>query len=332
MLGALESAQDFVSGDSIAEELGMSRAAVWKHVDALKRTGYEIESLRSRGYRLLGRPDLLNEHEIRRHLQGRGTPLEFLCSAETISTNTDALRLGREGAHEATVVIAESQSGGRGRLGRSWVSVPGLNLHMSVLLRPAIAPGAAPQLGLLAGVAVAAVLEGEGLEPRIKWPNDVLLAGRKVCGILTEIEAETDRVAFIVVGIGLNLNSTTRDLPAELRGSATSMRMVTGAKVDRARLAARLLDELMARYEDYVRAGFARTARDWRSRSALGGRTVQVAAPGADTRGTCLGIDSDGALLVKDEGTGETRRIVAGDVTLRETGGGTGPRRGSKER
>lgn len=312
----LGACRGFVSGRALAEGLGISRAAVWKHVESLKADGYQIESARSRGYRLLAGPDRVSQSELAVHLDSAWLGHHLIWHAATGSTNADAAAAARDGAVEGTVVVAEEQSAGRGRLGRTWVSAARVNLYASVVLRPWIVPAEAPQLSLVAGLAVAAALEREGLDARIKWPNDVLLDGRKVCGILTEIEAEADRVSFVVVGIGVNLNSTLEHFPAELHDKATSVVLASGRRVDRARFAARLLAELERRYEGFREHGFAALAAEWESRSDMLGREICVSAGGEELGGICLGIDSDGALLLKEEGREAPRRVLAGDVSV----------------
>ena len=333
ILAALESAADYVSGATLATELGISRAAVWKHVSALKRDGYDIEGVRARGYRLVATPVALSEAAIRARCPSTRIGRRILVLDVTRSTNSDAMALGREGEPEGTVVIAEEQTAGRGRLGRAWESKRGVNLYTSFLLRPAIAPGRAPQLSLVAGIAVAETVAEEGVAARIKWPNDVVtVAGenadgaapgslRKVCGILTEIEAEADRAAFVVVGIGVNLNSTREHFPPDLLPRATSILLERGRPVDRAAFTARLLERFEECYDAWLRGGFAAVAPRWRALSILEGRRVAVAAPGESYEGVCAGIDDDGTLLV-NVGQGAPRRVLAGDVTLPDGYGG----------
>ncbi len=304
-----------VSGHDLADALGISRNAVWKHVEALRVRGYVIESTHARGYRLMSAPDSLTPDAVGAHLATKWLGRNLICHDVTGSTNDDAGRLAREGAVEGTVVLADAQTAGRGRLGRDWVSRPRLNLYASLLLRPAIAPADAPQLSLVAGVAVADALEREGIEAGIKWPNDVLIDGRKVCGVLTEIEAEADMVGSVVVGVGVNLNSVIGDFPEELHDRATSIRMATGRMVDRASFAATLLECFELAYERWREHGFAELKGDWERRSVLIGKPVEVAAASASAQGICVGIDSDGALLLKGDGD-EVRRVIAGDVTL----------------
>jgi len=304
-----------VSGHDLAEELGISRNAVWKHIEALRERGYVIESTHARGYRLAAAPDALTTQAVGDRLATRWLGRRLVCHDVTGSTNDDACALARQGADEGTVVLADAQTKGRGRLGRDWVSRPALNLYASIILRPVVAPADAPQLSLVAGVAVAQALEAAGAPAGIKWPNDVLIDGRKVCGVLTEIEAEADMVGFVVVGIGVNLNSERDDFPADLHDKAVSVRMALGRTVERARFAATLFGCFESAYDRWRDGGFAPLRSDWERRSVLIGRPVQVAGAGAQTSGTCIGIDTDGALLLKGEDE-QVRRVIAGDVTL----------------
>jgi len=347
ILAALEEATGYISGEDLAARLGISRAAVWKHINALKHVGYEIEGARAHGYRLLAPPSALSEAAIRARCSTARIGRRIVVLDVTRSTNSDAISLGRDGEAEGTVVIAEQQTAGRGRLGRSWESSRGVNLYISILLRPAIAPASAPQLSLVAGVAVAETVREEGIDARIKWPNDVVvakseksgtgtdfgksvspLAGsrlvvpdfsgrlRKLAGILTEIEAETDRVAFVVVGIGVNLNSRSEHFSPELAGKATSVLLERGTGVDRAAFTARLLSRFEECHDSWSHGGFAAVAPRWRALSILDGRQVRVEAPGETWEGNCAGIDDDGALLIENV-HGTQRRVLAGDVTIR---------------
>jgi BirA family biotin operon repressor/biotin-[acetyl-CoA-carboxylase] ligase len=340
ILAALEEAGGFVSGEDLATRLGISRAAVWKHISALKHGGYEIEGARARGYRLVGRPSALGEaaiHLKRAQLAASGGAARIGRRIQVLdvtrSTNSDAMALGREGEPEGTVVIAEEQTAGRGRLGRTWESSRGVNLYMSILLRPQMAPWLAPQLSLVAGVAAAETVREEGIDARIKWPNDVVVLApdgmKKLCGILTEIEAEADRVSFVVVGIGVNLNSDRSHFSPELEGKATSVLLERGRPVERAAFVARLLARFERCYDAWAKDGFAAVAPDWRALSVLDGRRVTISAPGDTFEGVCAGIDDEGALLVEPAvepgrigGPGPVRRVLAGDVTFSALEGG----------
>ena len=312
----LRDAGGAVSGEELARRLGCSRTAVWKRMAALRRQGYGIEARRADGYRLTGVPDRLGPAELAPYFTGRWRTIHWL--AEVDSTQRVARDLARAGAAEGVTVIAERQTAGRGRLGRQWNSPAGLNLYCSIVLRPPLAPAAVPQIALVAGAAVAAaVAEQTGRRPAIKWPNDVLLEGRKVAGILTEMDAEVERVHHVIAGIGVNLNAPARAFPPALRTKAGSLLGITGRRVDRAAFAARLLAALEARYGRFLTAGFDAVRSEWESWSCLTGTEVRVAGPDGETTGRVLGVDADGALRL-EQPDGSTVRVVAGEVTLRD--------------
>jgi BirA family biotin operon repressor/biotin-[acetyl-CoA-carboxylase] ligase len=245
---------------------------------------------------------------------------DILFFPEIDSTNREARDRAREGAREGTVVLADFQSRGRGRLGRAWESPSGANVYLSVIIRPPIPPPAAPQITLLAGVSAARALSHvSGLECRIKWPNDIFLRGKKLAGILAEMEGEGSETRFIILGIGVNVNWRKEDFPPELRETATSLQAETGKEVSRAAAAAGILQELEAEYIAFLREGFsARLRGDWNRLSWVNGRQVTLQSPGGTISGRALGLDTDGALLLLD-GEGNTRRFVAGEVSLRRT-------------
>lgn len=245
-----------------------------------------------------------------------GKPVHFF---ETIdSTNTYAARLAREGAPEGTVVIADSQSGGKGRLGRSWVSPPGVNLYLSAILRPPVPAAAVPQLNLLAAVAVAdTIAQVCGLTPAIKWPNDVLVGGKKVCGILAEMQTAAVTLRAAVLGIGVNLNAPLDAFPEELRGKASSLFLAGGRLVDRSAFTVALLTHLEKLYVLWLEGGFSALRPAWEHYAAwMMGQQIVVAAPDGTVAGTVLGLDRDGALLLQEQGSGTPRRLLAGDVTV----------------
>ncbi len=307
----------FISGEHLSRELGVSRTAVWKHISALRKDGFRIEAVPSRGYRLLSSPGNIEPHEIAAGLVGSriGNRLEF--NKVTVSTNADAFHLAEEGAAEGTVVLADSQSGGKGRRGRIWASPAGVNLYCSVVLRPAIMPHEAPQLTFLSAVAVARAIEHTTkLTPEIKWPNDLLIAGKKVAGLLNEMSAETDGINFVVLGIGVNLNMTARQFPPDLRQPATSLLIESGAQVDRSHFAVIMLNELDRLYSDFLRHGFAPVREEWQQRCNARGRRILVTDSGTEcTGGMFAGIDSDGALLLQTD-DGQLQRITCGDVRI----------------
>ena len=312
-----EAGRGFVSGELISRELQVSRTAVWKQINGLRDAGYKIEAIPSRGYNLLSSPDILSLEEVREKLNTTRIGRQLVCLPETTSTNADAFHLAEGGAEEGTTVIADAQNGGKGRRGRVWSSPAGVNLYCSVVLRPEIMPHEAPQLTFLSAVAVARAIEGTtALNPEIKWPNDVLINGRKVAGLLNEMSAETDRVNFVILGIGANLNMTQAQFPADLRAPATSLLLEQGLPVNRAQFAATMLGELDRLYTDFLRHGFGPVRDEWQQRCNANGREVVVSEAGVETvRGMFDGIDGDGALLLRfPDGTVE--RILSGDVRV----------------
>jgi BirA family biotin operon repressor/biotin-[acetyl-CoA-carboxylase] ligase len=312
----LREARGALSGEELARRLGCTRAAVWKRIAALRRQGYRIDARHAGGYALAAIPDRLGPAELAPHLRGRWRDVRWL--PECDSTQRVARDLARGGAAEGTTVIAERQTAGRGRLGRTWHSPAGTNLYCSIVLRPPLAADAVPQIGLVAGAAVAAAVAGEtGRRPAIKWPNDVLVDGRKVSGILTEMESEVERVRHVIVGIGVNVNAPPSSFPRDLRPRVTSLRIVAGVRIDRARFTGRLLAALEARYGRWVSAGFSSVRAEWESYSCLTGTEVRVASADGALAGRVLGLDDDGALRVARAG-GDVVRIVAGEVTLRD--------------
>lgn len=314
LLTALEG-RGWQSGAEIAQRLGMSRAAVWKRVEKLRERGYGIEAVAGRGYRLVRDSDLLLPDTIRKHFKGKLLRGEIVHRTTIDSTNRLAAELARGGAAEGTTVVAEQQTAGRGRLGRTWVSPASVNLYASIVLKPRIPPLEVPRLTLVAGLAVAEAIRDSGpFDPRIKWPNDVLLDGRKVAGILTELEAEADRVRFVIVGIGVNLNAMKGDFPPELRTKATSLALASGAPVDRAAFAGRLLTRLEAAYAAFLDGGFAALRHRYEELHGLVGLAVTIDGT-PPLAGTVRGVDDGGALLV--ESAGAIERVVSGEVTLR---------------
>jgi len=305
-----------VSGEELGTALKVSRTAVWKHVKNLLSQGYQIESVPSRGYRFLAAPDVLTSLEITSGLQTKRIGRQISSVRETESTNLLAFRLAENSAPEGTVVIAEAQTGGKGRLGRHWESPPGVNLYCSVILRPPMSPVRAPQLTFLSAVAVArAIEEVAQLRPTIKWPNDVLLNGRKVAGLLNEMSAETDTIHCVVLGIGVNINMGLEQFPNNLRQPATSLFLEKGVSVNRVDFTRALLTSLDTLYDYYLAHGFPVIREEWLSRSTVQGRKVRVSFGKGEMEGVVSGVDNDGALLII-RGDGTQERVLAGDVTV----------------
>lgn len=309
--------EGFVSGEELSRHLGVSRTAVWKHMKGLKGQGYRIEAVPAKGYRLLAAPDLLTPRQVLEGLATRRIGTSVICLKQTDSTNSVAFKLAEEGAGEGTVVIADTQSAGKGRLGRLWLSPAGVNLYCSVILRPPISPLAACQLTFLSVVAVARAIEAlTPLAPQIKWPNDILVSGKKVAGLLNEMNAETEKVNFVVLGIGVNLNMRSDQFGTELRHPATSLLEAGAGTVDRAQFTRTLLTELDRLYEIFLVEGEKPVRAEWLERSRIQGRLVQVSTGAREFEGQVEGIDAFGSLLVRvPDGTLET--VISGDVKLK---------------
>ncbi len=263
-------------------------------------------------------PESLRPEEIRTQLaSGRlGKTIHYFIELD--STNRLAYKLAAEGAAEGEVVVAEAQTRGKGRLGRSWFSPPGLNLYLSVILRPNLSPADAPQLTLVSAVALADTVQRFlGAPPAIKWPNDILVGGKKLAGILTESSVDAQRLHFVVVGIGVNVNLPASMLPEEIRGAATSLLILTNKIVDRTAFTGELIRNLDRCYGELEQRGFPPMAARWESFFELKGRKVKVEMGDRVVLGIARGIDRDGALVLEKQG-GATERIIAGDVTRAE--------------
>ncbi len=299
-----------VSGERLASELSVSRSAIWKHIKALKEEGYAIESSTNIGYSLVSTPDLLTPGEIKAGLKTSVIGKDIHYFKETESTNTIAREIANT-VGEGVVVIAESQTQGRGRLGRKWISPEG-GIWLSIILKPRIQPLYASRITLLAGVAVAKTIRSIGLQARIKWPNDVLINGKKVCGILTEIGAEMDMVDYCVVGIGIDANVDTESFPEEFRESSTSLKKELGHEINRVEFVQRLLEEFEALYLKFQNEGFPSILEEWRNMSATIGEWVKITTQTKTIYGEAIGVDNEGALIL-ETGEGQLEKIVAGN-------------------
>jgi len=299
-----------ISGEQLASELSVSRTAIWKHIKVLKDEGYMINSSTNIGYSLNETPDMLTSGEIKAGLRTKVIGKDIKYFKETESTNIIAREIASS-VGEGTVVIAESQTSGRGRLGRKWISPEG-GIWLSIILKPRIEPVYAPRITLLAGVSVAKTMQGFGLPAKIKWPNDILVNGKKVCGILTEIGAEVDIIDYLVVGIGIDANVDTSTFPEEYRDNSTSLEKEMGHKINRVEFVQKLLEEFEALYTKFQKDGFSQILEEWRNMSATIGQWVKITAQMRTIYGEAIGVDNEGALIV-ETGEGHLEKIVAGN-------------------
>ena len=299
-----------VSGERLADELSVSRSAIWKHIQAWRDEGYAIDSSTNLGYSLISTPDMLTPGEIKAGLKTGVIGKEIQYFKETESTNIIAREIAGS-VEEGTVVIAESQTGGRGRLGRKWISPEG-GIWLSIVLKPRIQPLYAPRITLLAGVSVAKTIRSLGLAAKIKWPNDVLINGKKVCGILTEIEAEMDMIDYCVVGIGIDANVDTESFPEEFRESSTSLKKELGYGINRVEFVQKLLSEFESLYLKFQKEDFPSILEEWRNMSATIGEWVKITTQARTVYGEVIGVDNEGALILETS-DGKLEKIVAGN-------------------
>lgn len=304
------------TADDLAGILRATRREVLAEIRALRQAGYAVRSSGRLGYALSSPPDALTPEAIRPLLTSRRVGCVLHSLARTASTNDVAADLARQGSPDGTVVVAETQQRGRGRLGRSWYSPSGRGLYLSVALRPPIDAADAPALTLVAAVAAAEGLRDRtGVAPEIKWPNDLLLGGRKVAGILTELTVEGRKVAHIVVGIGVNVRGVRSSFPRSLRGRATSIEAELGQAPPRAALCASILARLDQRYSEFLKRGPGPALSRWRTFARFLGKRVRIEAPGERLEGVAVDIDPRGALIVRAR-AGGLQRILAGDLTI----------------
>jgi len=301
ILKALRGSGDYVSGEVISKELGISRVSIWKHIHSLKEDGYIVEAS-PKGYRLVSSPDLLLPCEFP-SLEGKLHHFRELGSTMDV-----ARELAKRGAGAGTIIVAESQSRGRGRLGREWLSPEG-GIYFTVILRPKISPICAPRINLMASVAVAITIRKLfGLRAELKWPNDVLIQGRKVCGILAEMDAEMDVINFVNLGIGINVNSTI----SQFGETATSLKDEVGGEISRKEFFRSLVTEILRYAQKQALLIKADLLEEWKSLSATLNREVRIVSPGEVIVGQAIDIDTNGALIVKGK-DGSLRTVIAGD-------------------
>ena len=317
ILSALRASPDGVSGTQLAEQLAISRAAVWARVEELRRVGFEIQAGPHFGYRLVDEPDALLADDLIARLgdtQVIGRDIQVF--EQTTSTNDVVDKLARDGVKEGVVVFAESQTKGRGRLGRVWMSPTRQGLWFSVLLRPNLSPQEATQLTVISATALRRAFKTvAGLAAEIKWPNDLLLRGKKAAGILTEMSAELDRVRHVILGIGVDVNQDAAEFGPELRKTATSLKIESGAEISRAELAVEILRELDADYARIQAGKFSEVADEWEAACITIGKDVTVHVGERHFHGRAESLDDDGALLIRTE-HGHLERIIGGDVLL----------------
>lgn len=309
---------EWVSGEVLSWSLKVTRTTIWKQVKTLQAEGYAIETSPKKGYRLAALPDILSPEEVLRGLKTEVFGKEHYCYLKEIdSTNNYAKKLAAQGYPEGTLVIAERQTAGRGRRGRQWHSEPGQAIFMSLILRPALPIKELSRITLFIAVAVVDTLERFGIKSGIKWPNDVLINGRKIAGILTEAVTDMDGIEYIVTGIGLNVNNRIADFPEEFRGIATTMREEAGQSIPRVEVLQEFLWQLERGYRQMISGGFGEVLEKVRSLSLVIGRDIKIDSVNGITTGRAIDIDNNGFLMVRDS-EGNIHNVMSGEILLKE--------------
>lgn len=316
VLKLLKRNDGFVSGQAICAELGVSRTAVWKAIRQLKNEGYIIKAVRNKGYYLESQPDILSKEELESAMDCEWAGEDIYYYPVTDSTNIRIKQLAESGAIHGTLAVADMQEGGKGRRGRSWYSEAGTGVWMSILLRPEFAPEQASMITLVAALSVAtAINEKSGLSAKIKWPNDIVVCGKKVCGILTEMSLEADYISYVVCGIGINVNH--KDFPKDISGTATSLAIECDKKINRAELIASVWKHFESYYERFCEAGdMSLLAEQYNDMIVNNGRFVRVLDPKGEWSGKAVGINNKGELLIEKE-DGSICEVYSGEVSVR---------------
>lgn len=318
ILRLLKTSQDFISGQQLCEQFQVSRTAVWKVIDQLKKEGYEIEAVRNKGYRLIDSSDVLSKAEIESQITTKWAGKKVVYYDETDSTNTRAKELGDAGDKKdhGTLFVADRQIAGKGRRGRAWESPSGSSIYMTLLLHPDILPSKASELTLIMALAVEEGIEKvTGMRPGIKWPNDIILSGKKTCGILTEMSAEIDYINYVVIGVGINVNQNT--FAEDIKDVATSLKIEKGSSVRRAPLVAAVMESFEKYYEIFMQTEDLTGVIDRYNELLLNcGEKVRVLEPGHEYEAMALGINETGELIVRLP-DGEEKEVYAGEVSVR---------------
>lgn len=312
----LKDSKGFISGEKISDEFNMTRAGIWKYINMLKEDGYNIESISRKGYRLISSPDILNYEEIEEYLDtdSMGRNIHYFDSIDSTNKKAKEMALGEK---EGTVLVAEEQSGGKGRLGRTWISPKGKGIWMSIILKPKVDPMKVAKITLLGAAAVTKALNNLNIRSQIKWPNDILIDGKKICGILTEMNCELNMINYVVMGIGINVNLDANEIPEDLRDKATSVKISEGKEINRKELLANILNEFEELYLSFRDKDDVSYAIDiCRKNSALIGKEIRVIKGEEIKLGKALDINEEGQLVVEFE-NGVVENVYSGEVSVR---------------
>ncbi|WP_353095758.1 biotin--[acetyl-CoA-carboxylase] ligase [Tissierella praeacuta] len=320
ILEILKNKDDFISGEEISKEFHMTRAAIWKYMNMLKEDGYIIESVPRKGYKIISLPDILTYEEIKKYLDTEFIGRNIYYFDSINSTNKKAKEMALE-EKEGTVVVAEEQISGKGRLGRQWISPKGKGIWMSIILKPKCEPMTVAKITLLGAAAVHKALSNMNIKSQIKWPNDILINGKKICGILTEMSAELNMINYVVMGIGINANLSEEDIPEDLKDKGTSIKISEGKKIDRKELLANIVNEFEKFYIEFRDNNTISIAIDiCKENSALIGREIRVIKGREIKLGKAVNINEEGELVVEFE-DGVIANLYSGEVSVRGING-----------
>src|SRR5690625_363405 len=310
-----EHEETYISGQFLSDELHISRSAMWKHMNELKKDGYEIEGKANKGYRIISYPNKLSENTVSWGLQTDWLGRKMIHKESIPSTQRIAHELALDGAKHGTIVLADEQTKGKGRVQKSFHSKKGQGIWMSIILRPDIPPYLAPQLTLLTATVLANVMDRyANVTPQIKWPNDVLIDGKKVSGILTEMQAEQDQVLYVIIGVGININQQKSDFPEEIKERVTSLKMASGQSWDLVPFIQELLQTFEVKYNQFIENGFDPVKNDWENYGFRMNERLEIKTGKETWEGLFLGIAEDGALLAEKD-TGKIEKIYSGEIS-----------------
>ncbi|WP_079530107.1 biotin--[acetyl-CoA-carboxylase] ligase [Halobacillus hunanensis] len=320
LIELLHEQQSHISGQALSKRLQISRTAVWKHMKELEKDGYEIEAVQRKGYKIISFPNKVSENTLQWGLNTDWLGHNLHHYPEVASTQEVVHQLAKQGKPHGTVVIADQQVQGKGRMARNWDSPKGKGIWMSILLRPELLPYQAPQLTLLAATVLAEVIaDRSSITPYIKWPNDLLVNHKKVSGILTEMQAEQDQIQYVVLGIGMNVNQTEADIPEELQHKATSLLIESQQEWSIQQTIQRILRQFERTYDQFIQNGFSEVKPKWEEYGYKIGETVTVSTMRKTWQATLVGIEPDGALLARDE-TGNVEKLYSAEIHWGEGG------------
>ncbi|MCI1945657.1 biotin--[acetyl-CoA-carboxylase] ligase [Clostridium luticellarii] len=309
--------ETFLSGQLISEKLGVSRTSIWKYIKSLKEEGYKIDSSSKKGYRLTGLPDILTYEELKEYVNTKYIGKNIIHFESIDSTNDRAKKLSEQGAEHGTVVISEEQAGGKGRLGRIWCSPKYKGISMTIILRPNIDPMEASQITQIAAASMINSLKEFNIDAKVKWPNDIIINGKKVCGILTEMSGELNKVNYVIVGIGINANMDKYDFSKDLLDKATSIKIETKSNINRKALVGALLNEFEILYTEFQEKGKINLSVEiCKNNSAVIGKNIKIIKNTQESCAKAVDLDGKGRLIVKHK-DGSLEKLISGEISIR---------------